>query len=324
MKSKVNPRLLIVRGIAVVVLVGFGAVTILGGGDDTPAESESSATSDSQGGADQATQEAAEEADDEAEPPVEGTPVVADEAEGRSDWAVGANAICGRSIDELLAQNSAPTPEAATEALDDARRVVDELGALVPEPGTEADVSEFVALLRSAIDAAGELVAAGEDAELEDLAAFIEEQAVAQARLQELATSLGADVCVAGAAPSGDDALALGTDIDIEEGACGLLELQEALQDNDSVVLVVYSPDAELDTRVVREARAGANGGGGGFVAVNGTREGQIRLLAEAFELRETPTTLVINPGLVVSSRFSGFADRETVAQAVRDSLGAS
>ena len=109
-----------------------------------------------------------------------------------------------------------------------------------------------------------------------------------------------------------------------EPGMAGLAKLQTALQKNDSVVLVVYSPSAELDTRVVREARAGANGGGAGFVAVNGLREAHVKALVEAFNLRETPATLVVSQGLIVSSQFSGFADRETVAQAVRDSLGPS
>ncbi len=112
--------------------------------------------------------------------------------------------------------------------------------------------------------------------------------------------------------------------LESEPGAQGLLDLQGALQGSESVVVVVYTPNSELDTRVVREARAGASGSGAGFLAVNGTRQGQIKLLAEAFELRETPTTLVVNRGLVVASRFSGFTDRETVAQAVKDSLASS
>jgi hypothetical protein len=100
--------------------------------------------------------------------------------------------------------------------------------------------------------------------------------------------------------------------------------LQNALLDNDSVALVVYSPTSELDTRVVREARAGADGSGAGFVAVNGSRENQVKLLAETFDVRETPAALVVNHDLVVSNRFDGFADRETVAQAVREALEGS
>ena len=324
MKSKVNPRLLIVLGIALVLVVAFGAVKVLGGSDEPPLDDAASNTLDGGSGAAEEAGEAAGEPGSAAdEAAIDGTPIVADESGGSSDWANRVNVICGQAAGDLLAQGATASPESAGEALDEARRVVDEIEAVAPEPGTEADAAEFISLLRSSIDSAEELVAAGEEGDLEALGAFIEEQAAVQARLLELATTLGVETCVLGPDAAQDGGVVDGNELDLT-GVGGMLKLQTALLDNDSVVLVVYSPGAELDTRVVREARAGANGGGAGFVAVNGTVEAQIALLAEAFDLRETPATLVVNQDLLVLNRFDGFADRETVAQAVRDSLGAS
>jgi hypothetical protein len=315
MKSKVNPRLLIVLGVVLLLLgTSSDSQPALDGGSGGEAQPEAPEASDADLGV-------------EAEPPIDGTPVVADEDHGDSEWAAQANAICGQAIEDLLAQEAPATPEAAAALLEDARMLVDELGALTPPPGAEAEAAEFVSLLSASLDAAEQLLAAGESGELSDLdqlTGVIEEQAVTQARLAELGTMLGVEACLSGAAESGTGDIVTAGALEADSGARGLLRLQNALLDSDSVVLVVYSPSSELDARVVREARAAANGGGAGFVAVNGTREAQVALLAEVFSLRETPTTLVVNKGLVVSSRFSGFADRETVAQAVRDSLEAS
>ena len=321
MKSKVNPRLLIVLGVVLVLLVGFGAVRVLGGGDD--ATPEESAVADDAAAAPEAPPESSEGAPaGPDEPPVDGTPVVDGEGAGESDWASQANVICERAVTDLAGQPTPQSEEEAAALLAEARALVDELGALPPPAGAEAEAAEFVSLLNGAMDAADQLVTAGANNDLQQLTTIVQEQSIAQARLLELATVLGVEACVGSASVGGgSDALA---GVEGSAGVAGLLELQEALQKNDPVVLVVYSPKAELDTRVVREARAGANGSGAGFVAVNGTREGQIKVLAETFNLRETPATLVVNRGLIVTGRFSGFADRETVAQAVKDSLGAS
>ena len=321
MKSKVNPRLLIVLGIVVVLVVGFGAVRLLGGGDETPTEE--SAGADVAGASEEALSDGPAVAADGAEEPVaDGTPVVSDEGSADTDWAAQANVICERAISDLASQPAPSSEEEAAALFAEARALIDELGALAPPPGAEAEAAEFVALLSGSMDAADQIVAAGANNDLQQLTAIVQEQSARQAQLVELATVLGVDSCVANASVGGGtDALA---GVDASAGAAGLLELQDALRENESVVLVVYSPKAELDTRVVREARAGANGGGAGFLAINGTREKKIKVLAETFDLRETPATLVVNRGLVVTGRFSGFADRETVAQAVKDSLEAS
>ena len=307
MKSKVDPRLLIVLGIALVVLVGFGAVQVLGG-DDEAAPTAAGSSTDA-------------DADADAEGPIDGQPIVA--TDGQSDWAAQATVICSEGVDNVTLDADATSPEAVADAIAQVRGVIDELGALDPPPGAEAEAAEFVSLLESSLDAASALFPDGGEVDLEALGGFLEEQAATGARLIELGGQLGVDACVSGPAGSGEQTVPVGT-LESEPGAQGLLDLQGALQGSESVVVVVYTPNSELDTRVVREARAGASGSGAGFLAVNGTRQGQIKLLAEAFELRETPTTLVVNRGLVVASRFSGFTDRETVAQAVKDSLASS
>ena len=313
-KSKVDPRLLIALDVALIVVVGFAAVKVLGGDDQAAtAQAEPASSPSGQTGA-----------LDGIEPPLDATPVVAEQGEPSSDWGKQATAICGKAIADLLTQAPAATPEAAAEALARGGAVVDQLATLPAEPGTEAEAAEFVALLQSSLDGAEELIAAGGEGDLEQLTAFLEQQATAQARLGQLAADLRAEACISGAPAVEDDGAMAAGATGPESGADGFAELQLALESNDSVVLVVYSPSAELDTRVVREARAGANGGGAGFLAVNGLREADVKALAETFNVRETPATLIINQGLVVSSQFSGFADRETVAQAVRNSLGPS
>jgi thioredoxin-like negative regulator of GroEL len=109
-----------------------------------------------------------------------------------------------------------------------------------------------------------------------------------------------------------------------EVGSKGLRSVIEALKENDPVVVVVYSPSAEPDSKVLREARAAASDSGAGFVVINGTKEREVRLVAEVFDLRETPATLVVNEGLVVSTKLVGFADRKTVTQAVTNAHLAS
>jgi len=333
MKSKVSPRLLIPLGVALLLLVAFAATRVLGGDDEPTAgeTTELAGTTDATAGEDAGTggddQVAAADSDD---PPVDGTPVGADDADESTEWVAEANEICGRIAIETseLAAEASPdgSGEALSEALAASRDALDELRALTPEPGTEAEVDEFLDLLEASFSAAEELASSFESGDTDRFAELLGEQALNAARAQELGESLGADACVGGTEDGdvGPEPELVTAALETVPGSKGLVRILDALQLNESVVVVVYSPSAELDNKVLREARAAADESGAGFVAVNGTKEAQVRVLADQLGLRETPATLVVQSGPVVSNQFTGFADRETVVQAVTNASQAS
>lgn len=96
----------------------------------------------------------------------------------------------------------------------------------------------------------------------------------------------------------------------------GLAELESELEGHKVVVLVVYTPGSSVDALVAQEARLAAEDVGVGFVSVNAAKEKQVADLALTYDLRVTPTVFVFRPGPTLLSRFTGFADRATVAQA--------
>jgi hypothetical protein len=85
------------------------------------------------------------------------------------------------------------------------------------------------------------------------------------------------------------------------------------------VVVSLYAPSVELDGMATREAEAGAADAGAGFVALDVLNEGQSRSLTKQLGVLEDPAVLVFRrPGELVT-RFSGFVDKQTVAQAARN-----
>jgi hypothetical protein len=93
--------------------------------------------------------------------------------------------------------------------------------------------------------------------------------------------------------------------------------LEQELDAHRVVVVVFQTPGADLDATAVREARAGAAAAEGGFLAVDVEKEGDVSDLAAEYEVLEAPTVLVLVRSGEVRSRFDGYVDRETVAQAV-------
>lgn len=92
--------------------------------------------------------------------------------------------------------------------------------------------------------------------------------------------------------------------------------LEKALAKHDVVVVVLYSPDAAVDSLATREARAGALAVGAGFVAVDASNEDAVADFATSFDLRRAPVLLVFKRGPEMVTRIDGYADRDTVAQA--------
>jgi len=95
--------------------------------------------------------------------------------------------------------------------------------------------------------------------------------------------------------------------------------LTAALARHRIVVVSLYAPKVELDDMALQEAKAGAAGAGAGFVAVNVMSEAESRQLTKQLGVLEDPAVLVFKrPGDLVT-RFSGFADQQTILQAARN-----
>jgi hypothetical protein len=92
-----------------------------------------------------------------------------------------------------------------------------------------------------------------------------------------------------------------------------------ALGRHQTVVVSLYNPYSEVDGIAFAEARAGAKIAGVGFVPLNVLSEAQVGKLTQMLGLLPDPGLLVyIRPGTLVG-RISGFADKETVAQAAQN-----
>jgi hypothetical protein len=98
-----------------------------------------------------------------------------------------------------------------------------------------------------------------------------------------------------------------------------LAMLAAAFAQHRVVVVSLYAPGVELDGMATREAESGAGESGAGFVALDVLNERQSRPVTKQLGVLEDPAVLVYRrPGDLVT-RFSGFVDKQTVAQAARN-----
>jgi hypothetical protein len=94
-------------------------------------------------------------------------------------------------------------------------------------------------------------------------------------------------------------------------------EIAAALLKHDVVVVSLFDPQARVDQISLAEASAGAKAAQAGFVPLDVLRQGQAGPLVRQLGVLPDPAVLVYRrPGELVA-RFDGFADRDTVAQAV-------
>jgi hypothetical protein len=96
--------------------------------------------------------------------------------------------------------------------------------------------------------------------------------------------------------------------------------LERALRRDRAVVVVFYTPSGDVDNLAIREARAGAVAVDAGFLSVDVTQNRVVEELAAKHDVLEAPAVLVFVRGPRLVSHF-GYADRETVAQAVTNAL---
>jgi hypothetical protein len=101
-------------------------------------------------------------------------------------------------------------------------------------------------------------------------------------------------------------------------------EIAAALRKHELVVVSLFDPQARVDQISLAEASAGAKAAGAGFVPLDVLRQGQGDPLLKQLGVLPDPAVLVYRrPGDLVA-RFDGFADRDTVAQAVADAAAAT
>ena len=94
-------------------------------------------------------------------------------------------------------------------------------------------------------------------------------------------------------------------------------EVAAALRTHELVVVSLYDPQARVDQISLAEASAGAKVAHAGFVPLNVLGQRQAGPLVRQLGVLPDPAVLVYRrPGDLVA-RFDGFADRDTVAQAV-------
>lgn len=95
--------------------------------------------------------------------------------------------------------------------------------------------------------------------------------------------------------------------------------IAKALGKHRIVVVSLYNPYSEVDGIAFAEARGGAEMAQVGFVPVNVLSQAQVGKLTEQLGLLPDPGLLVYSrPGTLVA-RISGFADKQTVAQAAQN-----
>jgi hypothetical protein len=107
--------------------------------------------------------------------------------------------------------------------------------------------------------------------------------------------------------------------------AAGLpLPIAEAFGRYRTVVVSLYDPYSKVDAIALAEAKAGAGLAGVAFVPLNVLSQAQVGKLTELHGLLPDPGVLVyVRPG-ALATKISGFADKETVAQAAANAAQAT
>jgi len=101
-------------------------------------------------------------------------------------------------------------------------------------------------------------------------------------------------------------------------------EVAAALRSHDVVVVSLFDPQARVDQISLAEASAGAKAAHAAFVPLDVLRQGQGSPLLKQLGVLPDPAVLVYRrPGDIVT-RFDGFADRDTVAQAAANAATAA
>jgi hypothetical protein len=97
-----------------------------------------------------------------------------------------------------------------------------------------------------------------------------------------------------------------------------------ALVRNPVVVVAVVAPGSHIDDVALGEAKAAAAQTNAGFVQVNAFAQAQIAPLASKVQITSSPAVLVMKRPTDVTIQIAGWADRDSIAQAVDDAREAA
>ncbi len=97
-----------------------------------------------------------------------------------------------------------------------------------------------------------------------------------------------------------------------------------ALVKNQVVVVAVVAPGSRIDQVALSEAKAAAAETNAGFVHVNAYAQAQIAPLASKVQITSSPAVLVMKRPTDVTIHIDGWADRDSIAQAVDDARHAT
>jgi len=224
-----------------------------------------------------------------------------EEPAGRlADWRKDANGICATLNHDTAnlgtPQTQAELAQKLPASLELAGAALAELDALQTPKAERKKIKRMLKLFGQFVAVQQQAVTALQAADTAEFARLTGEAFKANDRGNAIARELGARRCAVG-----------GTDD---------TELARALKRKRVVVAVLYSPDSSVDTITIREARAGASLSGAGFVAVNVYDAKAIAPLAAQYAVRAAPSVFVFARYKGAVSRFGGYVDRETVAQA--------
>ena len=95
--------------------------------------------------------------------------------------------------------------------------------------------------------------------------------------------------------------------------------IANALGRYDTVIVALYNPYSQVDGIAFAEAKAGAALAGVGFVPLNVLSQAQVGKLTETLGLLPDPGLLIYIRPATVAGKITGFADKETVAQAAQN-----
>jgi len=234
-------------------------------------------------------------------------------------WAKRLEALCvtadANVLHTVAELRTAEDAEAYLVAIVDVHRWLDpELAELGWPKGEKA----AVAGLRADLERSGTLASAGLRAlEAENLAKLdrlLLEAKRLDGRIGNTLRRLGAETCLdtsKAAAKRAENA---------RQASPPRTALARALSRYRAAVVVFYTPGGKVDTAAIREARAAALEADVGFLALNAAAEGTVAKLAQDYDVFAAPAVLVFVRGPKVASQF-GYADRNTVAQAVANAL---
>lgn len=102
------------------------------------------------------------------------------------------------------------------------------------------------------------------------------------------------------------------------------LPIARAFAQHPVVVVSLYNPYSQVDGISFAEARAGAQLAGVGFVPLNVLSQAQVGKLTEQLGLLPNPGVLIYVRPSTLAAKISGFADKETVAQAAHNAAAST